>query len=123
MNSTESKFPFFVAVAPRNLTTEERETVWKLLEGAEPAFLEQVAMLQVVGRCGCGKCPTVFFESEEPGVYEQDLSSYAGTDKEGGVVGAVLMHKHGRLSQLEFYSMDGHDPWSPPQARDLKPYA
>ena len=123
MNSKEPAFPFFIAVIPRDLTNEERETVLKLLEGAKPEFTEQVPRLQVVGRCGCGECPTIFFEPDESGVHEEELSTYAGADKEGGIVGAVLMQKHGRLSQLEFYSADGHDPWSPPQAQDLKPYA
>lgn len=123
MKSKEPAFPFFIAVAERDLTNQEREIVWKLLEGAKPAFSEQVAKLKVVGRCGCGKCPTIFFEPDEPGVHEEDLSTYAGKDKEGGIVAAVLMQKNGRLSQLEFYSVDGHDPWFPPQARDLKPYA
>jgi hypothetical protein len=123
MNSEETAFPFFIAVAPRDLTNEERETVFKLLEGARPEFSEQVVELQVVGRCGCGRCPTIFFQHDEPGIHEEDLSTYAGTDKEGGIVAAVLLQKHGRLSQLEFYSVDGHDPWFPPQAQDLKPYA
>jgi hypothetical protein len=123
MNSKEPAFPFFIEVAPRDLTDEERETVFKLLEGARPEFSEQVVKLQVVGRCGCCKCPTIFFQPDEPGIPEEDMSTYVGTDREGGIVAAVLMQKHGRLSQLEFYSVDGHDPWFPPQAQDLKPYA
>jgi hypothetical protein len=121
MNSKGTAFPFFIEAAPRDLTTEERATVITLLEGASPEFIEQAAKLQVVGRCGCGECPTIFFQLEESGVHEEDLSTYAGTDKEGGIVGVVLLQKHGRLSQLEFYSADGHEPWSPPRARDLKP--
>ncbi|MFO0817519.1 MAG: hypothetical protein U1A77_06230 [Pirellulales bacterium] len=121
MTSEEPAFPYFIAVPPRDLTSDERQTVLKLLENAKPKFSEQVATLQVVGRCGCGECPTIFFEPVEPSDREEDLSSYAGTDKEGGVVGVVLMQKQGRLSQLEFFSAGGHDPWSPPLARDLKP--
>ena len=122
MKSAEPEFPFFVATSARDLSAEERETVIKLLEAADTGFSEQVARLRVVGRCGCGLCPTVFFEPYEPGVSEQDLSTYAGKDKEGGIVGAVLMQKQGRLSQLEYYSVDGHEPWYPPAAQDLKPY-
>jgi len=123
MNSNVPEFPFFIATPRRDLTNEERETVCKLLEHAMPAFSEQVAKLQIVGRCGCGECPTVFFEPHEPGIHEEDLSNYSGTDKEGGIVGAVLMQKNGRLSQLEFYSVDGHDPWFLPRAQDLEPDA
>ena len=123
MKSRESNFPFFVATSNRDLSEDERDTVIKLLEANDAGFLEQVGKLQVVGRCGCGQCPTVFFEPHEPGVHEQDLSSYAGRDKEGGIVGAVLTQKQGRLSQLEYYSLDGHEPWFPPAAQDLKPNA
>ena len=122
MNAADSGFPFFVATPVRDLTVLERATVLKLLEEAAPAYQEQVARLQVVGRCGCGQCPTVFFQAHEPGAQEQDLSTYSGMDKEGGIVAAVLLHKEGRLSQLEYYSVDGHDPWHPPKAKDLKPY-
>ncbi len=122
MNSKQSQFSFFIATAARDLSSDERETVYKLLEHSDPAYSEQVNQLRVVGRCGCGECPTVFFEPDEPGVEEQDLSTYAGTDKEGGIVAVVLMQKRGRLSQLEFYSVDGHHPWSPPQAEALEPY-
>jgi hypothetical protein len=122
MNSSEPKFPFFIATPARDLSVEERETVIKLLEATESEFSEQVAKLRVVGRCGCGQCPTVFFEPHEPRVHEQDLSTYAGKDKVGGIVGVVLMQRQGNLSQLEYYSVDGHDPWYPPAAGDLKPY-
>ena len=122
MKLNEPKFPFFIATAVRDLTDDERETVYKLLEKAEPEFSEQVAKLRVIGRCGCGECPTVFFEPHQPSIHEQDLSTYAGTDKEGGIVAVVLMQKQGRLSQLEFYSVDGRDPWFPPRAQDLEPY-
>jgi hypothetical protein len=123
MKSDEPKFPFFLATPTRDLSFEERETVIKLLETADSAFSEQIAKLRVVGRCGCGRCPTVFFEAHEPGVHEHDLSAYAGKDKVGGLVGVVLMQKQGRVSQLEYYSVDGHEPWYPPAAQDLAPDA
>lgn len=122
MSTTDSKFPFFITTPVRDLTDLERATVLRLLESAEPEYREQVPRLRVVGRCGCGQCPTVFFEKNEPGTHEQDLCTYTGTDKEGGVVAAVLLQKHGRLSQLEYHSVDGHDPWYPPMAQDLRPY-
>jgi hypothetical protein len=122
MDSSKPKFPYFIPTPVRDLTIEERDTICKLLERAEPIFSEQVTKLQVVGRCGCGQCSTVFFEPDEPGVKEQDLSTYAGKDKEGGIVAAVLLQKQGRLSQLEYYSVDGPDPWYPPKAENLKPY-
>jgi len=123
MKTKQPKFPFFVSTLPRELTTHEREVVKRLLEKAEPGYILQVEGLKVVGRCSCGQCPIVFFESHVPGVPEYDLSTYAGKDQEGGLVAAVLLQRQGRLSQLEFYSIDGHDPWYPPKAHDLEPYA
>ena len=122
MSTTDSKFQFFITTPVRDLTDLERATVLRLLESAEPEYREQVPRLRVVGHCGCGQCPTVFFEKNKPGTHEQDLCTYTGTDKEGGVVAAVLLQKHGQLSQLEYYSVDGHDPWYPPMAQDLRPY-
>jgi hypothetical protein len=118
----QPKFLFFVATPVRDLTIEEREVVLKLLESADRHYVSQVAELRVVGRCGCGRCPTVFFAFHESGVQESDLSTYAGTDVQGGLTAAVLLQKQGRLSQLEFYSIDGHDPWFAPKACDLQPY-
>ena len=34
MNSNEPAFPYFMEVAPRDLTSDEREVVMKLLESA-----------------------------------------------------------------------------------------
>lgn len=78
--------------------------------------------LKVVGRCGCGECPTVFFERHHAELAEYELSTYSGVDAEGGLVAAVLLQAEGRLSQLEFYSIDGHEPWFAPQAGQLSPY-
>lgn len=123
MKTSTPAFPFFTSVAVRPLTDVEREVVLKLLENQELSFQLQVPELKVVGRCGCGKCPTVFFLPDEPKVKDSDLVTYFGKDEYGGVVAAVLLQKAGQLSQLEFYSVDGHDPWSPPRAEMLAPYA
>jgi len=123
MHSNTPSFPFFAETLARALTEAERKVVEKLLERLEPRFQRQVANLQVVGRCGCCQCPTVFFLKHEPKNQEQDLSTYAGKDESDGIVAAVLLQRNGLLSQLEFYSVDGHDPWQVPRAQDLEPYA
>nr|WP_271009071.1 hypothetical protein [Paucibacter sp. B51] len=46
----------------------------------------------------------------------------AGKDEAGGLVAAVLVAKEGALSQLEFYSVDGHDPWGIPNVETLAPW-
>ena len=72
--------------------------------------------------CGCGECPTVFFQVHQQGDAESDLVTAQGRDESGGLVAAVLLEKNGALSQLEFYSIDGHSPWSAPKAATLEPW-
>ena len=91
-----------------------------MLSKVPPQFLPQLERLAVVGRCGCGECPTVFFQKHEVGDREQDLLHAVGRDETGGLVGAVLLEKAGLLSQLEFYSVDGHSPWRAPLAESLE---
>ena len=119
----EPSFPFFIEKPVRALTDNERSVVARLLHDVQGSYAYQVPTLQVVGRCGCGRCPTIFFEKPLPGVSETDLSTYAGRDETEGLVAAVLLQSNGRLSQLEFYSIDGHDPWFAPRAEALAPYA
>lgn len=121
MQSLKPEFPYFVATAARELSAAEHDTVEKMLETASVQYTGQVAELRVVGRCGCGVCPTVFFEPYDPDTSEEALCTYVGRDKEGGLVGAILMQQRGRISQLDYYSIDGHEPWHPPVAQDLDP--
>ena len=115
-------FPFFAPVDQRSLTPEERAVVECVITEAAPELLAALPDLRVVGRCGCEACPTVFFQSHEPSESEHEVASYAGKDESGGVVGVVLWEKHGKPSQLEFYSADGHDPWHIPSATTLEAF-
>jgi hypothetical protein len=115
-------FPFFMPTQIRPLTSAERAVIEHLVEGAPEHHRAQVEHLVVAGRCGCGKCPTIFFEPHHEGARETDLVSYSGRDATGGLVAAVLLEKEGRLSQLEFFPIDGHDPWGIPAAETLEPY-
>lgn len=63
-----------------------------------------------------------FFYQHAEGDRERDVVSFAGRDSTGGLVAAVLLEKDGVLSQLEFYSIDGHDPWFIPEVESLAPY-
>jgi hypothetical protein len=82
----------------------------------------QLAGLKVVGRCGCGGCPTIFFMPRTKGDREYDIASGMGTDSSGGHVGVVLLEKNGQLSQLESFFVDAHDPLSMPIAASLETY-
>lgn len=117
----QSSFPFFMPTDSRPLSTQERVIVERLIRELSPRFSGQVDALNVVGRCGCGICPTVFFQAYEAGDTETDIATMAGRDSSGGLVAVVLLEKAGALSQLEFYSVDGHDPWGLPIAETLGP--
>jgi len=119
MASEHTKVPSFIPVESRALRPEERGVVERLLREQEPGYKTQLQTLSVVGRCGCGNCPTVFFQVHAQGDRERDLVSLVGRDSTGGLVGAVLLEKQGLLSQLEFYSVDGHNPWSIPAEDSL----
>src|SRR5438132_616153 len=120
MSHDPAAFPFFMPVTARSLTDEERAVLERLAEEVSPEYRAQVPNLQVVGRCGCGNCPTIFFVPSTKADRENDLVTRAGKDRTGGLVAAVLLQKAGRLSQLEFYSVDGHAPWYVPAANSLQ---
>lgn len=118
MTHSSPSFPFFAPVESRPLSSDERAVLDRLLSSADAKYKRQVDALAVVGRCGCLVCPTIFFVPHNQGDVEQDLVSMIGLDATGPV-GAVLTQKGGVLSQLEFYSVDGHDPWSMPDSQSL----
>ena len=107
-------FPFFVSIEERALSSEEQEVLAALVDREAFVLAPSARPLRVVGRCGCGQCPTVFFQPHRTGEDERKVCSYSGKDASGGIVGVLLWEKGGYPSQLEFYSVDGHDPWSVP---------
>lgn len=119
MVNSEPAFPFFMSTEERSLTPVERDVIATIVSAEAPAFVNQIENLRVVGRCGCGNCPTIFFQFHDANDREQKIASYVGKDATGGLVGVLLWEKHDRLSQLEFYSLDGHDPWHIPELGSL----
>lgn len=111
--------PYFLAVPERALTEEEHALLERLLQDQHAVFRKQIEQLTVVGRCGCGNCPTIFFRAHTLGASEHDLVSMQGIDEQGGLVGVILLRDGDVLTQLEFYSVDGHDPWSIPKPEKL----
>ncbi|BAU49496.1 hypothetical protein SVA_2948 [Sulfurifustis variabilis] len=57
----------------------------KIIEREAPAFEPQLSALEVVGRCGCGVCPIIFFQVHDAGDKEQEVAFYAGRDAGGGL--------------------------------------
>ena len=115
-----SSMPFFIPYT-RGLNPDERSILQRILGEAAPEMLPQVEQLRVVGRCGCAGCPIVFFEAHHPGKRYGNIAVYSGRDASGGLVGVVPMESGGRLSQLDFFSIDGHEPWQIPDPSTLGP--
>jgi hypothetical protein len=111
--------PYFAPGAPRPLRTEEARLVAHLLElcGRSGAASE----LNVVGQCGCRACPTIFFRPSSQAAHERDIGSWHGIDEYGGVVGVSLTEEAGEITQLEIYSLDGHEPWGLPRLSSIEP--
>lgn len=120
VSKSAAPFPFFMRVESRALTATERNTVERMASAVSEAYRNQVPQLRVVGRCGCGKCPTIFFQVHRPGDQESEVCMFSGNDSYAGLVGVTLFEKQGQLSQLEYFSFDGHDPWQPPEPEYLQ---
>ena len=90
---------------PREMTDRERAFVQRMLSIAglsNGSFAKQVATLQVVDQCDCG-CPSVDF-MPAPGGHSL-VDAYART-RDGGLVGAILWEKEGRIAGLEVHSIE-----------------
>jgi hypothetical protein len=122
MSNSPTNFPFFIPVETRKLTEIELKTVERMVSAQSVDFRNQVSKLRVVGRCGCGVCPTIFFLEHQFGDSEYDVCMFSGNDRFGGLVGVALMEKQGKLSQLEYFSIDGSNPWEPPNPEQLQIY-
>lgn len=106
--------PYFIATQPRALSSDEYEIVGQLLDLNGEQFRDQLSGLVVVGRCGCEMCPTVFFQPYISGNNELEVSQLIGRDFRDELVCAVLIQDDEVLSQLEFYSPDGHQSFGLP---------
>jgi len=114
--------PFYIATTHRRISQAEREVLLRILQDLNSTQSVLVDDHEVVGRCGCGGCPTIFFQPHVQSEHETEVASYWGPDETGAPVGVLLWEKNGRPSQLEFYSVDGHDPWHIPKAETIEPF-
>jgi hypothetical protein len=92
----------------RPLSTEERELIAFLLKREAPARLSEIDALSIVARCGCGRCPTVIFESRVAQPFSE-IANYIGRDGQGTLVGVALVEREGRIAELEAWSPAGDD--------------
>ena len=104
----------------RELSGEERGLLQYILEREAPDRVSEIAKLKVVGRCGCGQCPTVIFGSSldaDPRAARPfvEIANYLGRNSEGVGVGIALLEREGHISELEAWSPEGADvaAWPP----------
>jgi hypothetical protein len=97
----------------RDLTQNERSLLERLLlngTSASKKYVEQVPLVTVVSRCGCG-CPTIDLAVGGRGARLRSpteiLSEAGGLSPEGVRFGIILHAREGLLSELEVYSVPG----------------
>lgn len=97
----------------RDLTETEKALISFLLQQEAPGRLPQLEKIKVVGRCGCGKCPTVLLGlSQQSGPKLgpfKELANYVGKTTTGMVVGVALLEREDELAELEAWSPRGDD--------------
>ena len=111
----------------RPLTEEERRLLeWLMAHRSRKAadYLDQLAKVSVVSRCGCG-CPTIFLTVDgrcgRGG--STILADFSGVSPEGVLVGVLVHVREELLSELEVYSMaddEGEGGFSLPRVEDLQ---
>ncbi|RZS30951.1 hypothetical protein EV687_3150 [Corticibacter populi] len=118
--------PYFIPYQ-RDLSPDERAILLCLLKKAAPERLPQTESLKVIGKCGCGGCPTVLFgESFEATPVTKDhyvLADYAGKNSAGGLMGVLVWGNDSGITELECYSIDGSEPVTWPEPQALRPLA
>ena len=112
----------------RELRPEERRLLEWLLNHGTPAaapFLEQLPMVSVVSRCGCG-CPTIDLAVSGHAAPVSSpstiLADAEGVSPEGVRVGVIVHGREGLISELEIYSMAGEAIFSLPRIVDLESF-
>ncbi len=118
-----SDFPYHIP-ARRSLTTEEREIIRILVAQTAPERLAEIDELEVHGRCGCGKCPTIMFRGapDEKKEGQGIVADYQGGDDTVGRVGIILWERDGELSELEAWSIGGREVVGWPTLDSIRPF-
>lgn len=104
----------------RDLSAREVDLIrWLLTVTNNSEFMEQIEKTKVTTKCGCG-CRTIDlqvegYESKSGGV---NLSAQ-GFSPEGVPVDVILYVRHGLISELEVYAMDGTKEFALPEVDSL----
>ena len=108
----------------RELNNEEKNLLEFLFSKEKPEWVELVKKLRVIGRCGCGNCPGVFFgiQDNDPIRSEESKIEYFGQDPNGEIIGIAINGTKDFPTELEVFSLDGgSDPELLPLLDSLKP--
>ncbi len=96
----------------RELNEKEKELLGFLIAKEKPEWLSLINKLKIIGRCGCGKCPTVFFGFSYDDVVKKNqnlIIDYMGNGEHGELIGVCLFGDNEIPSELEFWSINGQN--------------
>ncbi|AZQ63808.1 hypothetical protein EI427_16715 [Flammeovirga pectinis] len=93
----------------RKLKNEEYKLLEYLFKKEKKDFLDILPEIVVIGRCGCGKCPTIQFglNYESDLIHGKNIIDYYGLSKNGNLIGVSILGNEYQPSELEFWSIDG----------------
>ena len=92
----------------RELTLTEIELLSYLFDNEKPEWSDLIKNLKVIGRCGCGICPTIMFGKTFESEIQQGniLIDYFGKGPKGELIGVLVTGTELMPTELEFYSID-----------------
>ncbi|KXX66945.1 hypothetical protein AVL50_29665 [Flammeovirga sp. SJP92] len=108
----------------RKLKDEEYKLLEHLLKTERKEFLNILPELVVIGRCGCGNCPTIQLglNYESDIIHGKIIIDYYGLSKKGNLIGVSILGNEYQPSELEFWSIDGVEEITEiPDIKTLKP--
>ena len=95
----------------REVTHEEADLIWTMLERVAPQRHHEIATLKIIGRCGCGMCPTIIFgtsyDQKLPSGILGEIAQYTGFNAQQLEVGIALIVRDDAISELEVWGMEG----------------
>lgn len=115
--------PYAVS-AIRELASCESDLLRHILSDVAPERLREIYHLKVIGRCGCGRCPTVIFGTNTGQKLSTrtptEIANFRGVNSEGVEVGLSVFIRDDALSELEVWALDGGQVNSLPKWASMK---
>ena len=85
-------------------------------------LIPAVESLRVVGRCDCGRCPSVDFVPEDEAAGAKPVADAVGSFPDGFNAGLILWGKDKVLTALEVYPLGVEGVFPLPEVDTLKPW-